>query len=29
VLRGMYGEFPTDPTVIRRAYMRGADGTGS
>jgi peptidyl-prolyl cis-trans isomerase B (cyclophilin B) len=29
VRRGMYGEFPTDPTVIRRAYMRGADGTGS
>jgi peptidyl-prolyl cis-trans isomerase B (cyclophilin B) len=28
VRRGQYGEYPTDPTVIRRAYMQGAAPAG-
>jgi len=28
VRRGMYAEFPTDPTVIRRAHLQGADAPG-
>ncbi|MDH4045056.1 MAG: peptidylprolyl isomerase [Gemmatimonadota bacterium] len=28
VRRGMYAEYPTDPTVIRRAFLQGTDAPG-